>query len=613
MNSYDKIPRSLRLVHENERRFLLELNEELKETGTYLAPGQINELIEARQQSLEGRGRLQWSMQLMNRLLAMAAESRYIERDTLAQTVVELFDAILQIQNSTDDFVSESDILSAVMRYFDHFCAGDLNLLRGTASDRIVKNFTLGRDLDYGYDDVIGLVDSFDQEGDQPPEDTDLVLPGPGEEPMLRKSFVIRGSKQDSLSPETADALVASKSDAKSREEALLLLVRSELIRFVGEDVSSVSEKTATQILSSIRYTISLCEDASLRRRDVFRAFHEGQIRLSALYREALDIYEELIERSPKIPLDTFYGTFYREIRQFFLLYDPQYAAHECPCLLDYPTAIEVDEAPGIIYMHTYLRRLRIEIHTMSRTPYDLFEQLVAAYEQKYDMQISSFPMNFFEIWMNQAFAATLALDAEGRLPGELFARDADASAEVIFSAWLRPKEAYEPILDLLAAMSLSECHEALGRISRHLIREINAGEDYASYLGEIADRWVVLFESAILNHSARNLILFTPRNALPRMSEDVYFTEGEKMSDEAYTKLLEDLATAEDTREQAGIIRERVRSASDLLDLLREDFWMDGEKEAFLATLTGTEKDLLMQMDDQAEPILGRDVSEPT
>jgi len=610
LNTYNKIPRSLRLVNEDERRFLLELNEELKETGTYLAPGQINELIDARRYSLEGRGRLQWSMQLMNRLLALSAESRYIEKDTLAQTVAELFDAILQIQNSMDDFVSETDILSAVMRYFDHFCAGDLNLLRGSATDRIVKNYTLGRDLDYGYDDVIGLVDSFDLEADKPLEDPDIELPGPGDEPMLRKSFVIRGVKPVALSQDAQNALAAAKNDGKSREEALLLLVRSELMRFVGEDVSSVSEKTATQILSSIRYTISLCEDKAIRDKDVFLAFHEGQVRLSGLYKEALAIYEELLERSPKVPLDTFFGTFYREVRQFFLLYDPQYAAHECPCLMDYPTAIEVDEAPGIIYMHTYLRRLRIEIHTLSRTPYDLYAHLVEAYEQKYDMQIASFPLNFFEIWMHQALAASLALDAEGRLVQELFASDEQQSAESILAAWLRPKEAHEPILELLSAMSLSECHEALDRIARHLVRELSSEDDFAMYLGEIAERWVVLFESAILNRSARNLILFTPRNELSRSSEEEYFSEGEQMSDEDYTKLLEDLSSAEDTQAQARIIRERVRSAHDLLDLLREDLWMEGEKEAFLATLTDTEKELLLQIDSQAEPILGRDAT---
>ena len=79
-------------------------------------------------------------------------------------------------------------------------------------------------------------------------------------------------------------------------------------------------------------------------------------------------------------------------------------------------------------------------------------------------------------------------------------------------------------------------------------------------------------------------------------------------MSDEAYADLLEKLACAPDTSVQATLIRDTVRSGHDLLDLLREDFWLPGEKEAFLSSISEEERELLKRMDDPNEPVLGKD-----
>lgn len=587
-------------INESAIRDIREWNEELKETGMFLQEEEIRGVLVARQDVLNRRGRLQWSISMLSKIIAMTSESKYIEKDQFASAIDMFFETAIYIQNETSDFVSEEDILRAIFLYFDHFCAGDMELLRGSATDRIIKNYRLERDLEVGYDDVIGPLDTFDDREPEEKEETPLAMDdGMSSDIFIARSFVVRAASTPL--PDPGSSLLAAQQSKETGMDELLQLLRSELIHYVGGETTSVSELTARNMMQSIQYTLSLSGEGG----DTFSRFTRGQQRLKELYSESADLYKQILELGLVIPLDTFYGTVYREVRQFFRLYDPQYAAHECPSLMDYPTAIEVDEAPGILYMHTYLARLLAECRIINRVSEDLREQLLSAYERKYDMIVRSFPVNFFEIMIHQAFASALMLDAIGRDLSSLWLT---SSIDENHSSWLMPPEAYEQSLSVLSAMSISERKEFLERVAKAVIVSLgDLSKHDLQYLQEIVDRWIVLFESALMNECPRNMILFSSSLSLP-VDAPAFFVEGAQMTDEAYAELLEKLACAPDTAAQASLIRSTVRSGHDLLDLLREDFWLPGEKEAFLATISEEERTILKRMDDENEPVLGKD-----
>src|SRR5665647_878763 len=118
-------------------------NDDIKGIGAYLTERGIHEVLAARQSSLARQGRLQWSLEMTEKLLDRASFSPYADQDTLPQVISDWFEVILYIQNQTTDFIADDDIIFAVAEYYDNFCGGDADLLRGKAADRIVKNFQM--------------------------------------------------------------------------------------------------------------------------------------------------------------------------------------------------------------------------------------------------------------------------------------------------------------------------------------------------------------------------------------------------------------------------------------------------------------------------------------
>jgi len=600
-------------------------NDDIKGIGAYLTEKGIHEVLASRQSTLARQARLQWSLEMTEKLLERASQSPYAEQDTLPQVINDWFEVILYIQNQTSDFLADDDIIIAVAEYYDNYCGGDADLLRGKGADRIIKNYKLKKNLYRGAEETPGRGSFFDDEEetvepeDLPPVVTDI---------FRRNVFAVRGylngTKSDSGNKETEASQTADftsqtgdpqnhaahpdtqlrRKPAGTDEEAheILALFQNELTHFVGEGASSVSERTGRNIFASIRYTLSLSPD---RGATVEQRFCDGQKKLLAILEESERNFRAILALKIHLPLDTYYGTLYREIPTFFRLYDAQYAAHETPSLMDYPLAIEIEGQTGIIYMHEYLRRLRIECEYINRVPEKLRGELILAYSRKYDMDITSVPVNFFEILMGQAFAAAL-LRSEDK-------KDAAAVWNMldeipVSESWLRPISAYMTALSSLSAMPASDRRGRLETICEAVCAfQEGYGPETVEYAHIYADRWITLFESALENQCPENLILLpSAAQGVISSEEPSYFAEGAPMPDNEYTELVEKLSTAADARAQNQLIRANVHSRKDLLDILQEDFWMPGEKEIFLATFSPEEQALFAIEGEPDAPQLG-------
>ena len=249
---------------------------------------------------------------------------------------------------------------------------------------------------------------------------------------------------------------------------------------------------------------------------------------------------------------------------------------------------------------------MRAECEYIHRVPETLCSQLIQAYSRKYDMDITSVPVNFFEILMGQAFAVALVLDQEGKDSASAW-----NSGEEIPSGelWLRPLSAYLPTLAALTALSFSERRERIAGICETVCQFPGAsGPQTVDYAHIYADRWIILFESTLENQCSENLILFPPvKDEEDDKETPSYFVQGEPMPDDEYTELVEKLSTAADVQQQHQLIRATVHSRKDLLDILQEDFWMPGEKDAFLATFSAEEQALFAREGESDAPLLGK------
>ena len=594
------------------------VNDELKGAGAYLTEKGLHDVLAARQNTLARQARLQWSLEMTEKILERAAASPYAEQDTLPQVIADWFEVILYIQNQTTDFLADDDVVFAVAEYFDNYCGGDADLLRGKAADRILKNFKMKKELSRGAYDTPGRQNSFDDEEEAvEPEDTPL----PVNETFRRNVFAVRRpantSPYDNAAGEilhdsssVADSAADSgrqlrrKSNSPDEEaHEILALFHKELSHYVGEGASSVSERTGRNIFASIRYTLSLAANPSM---SVEQRFYEGQKKLLALLEESERDLRTVIAARIHIPLETYYGTLTREIPSFFRLYDAQYGAHETPGLLDYPLAIELENTSGIIYIREYLHRIRIETEYALRLTDEFCSELLFAYGRKYDMDIRPVPVNLFEVMMSQAFAAALVRDAQGKSIEGIWG---DSEQKPAVEEWLLSPLDYAPALILLASLPADAQRAKLERICRSTCAFPGAsGPEVIEYALEFAARWISHFLSAVENHCPENLILFLPQNeASENDGEPSYFIQDEPMPDEEYAELVEKLNAAEDAQLQNQLIRANVHSRKDLLDILNEDFWMTGEKEAFLKTFSPEEQALFAREAAPPEPELGK------
>lgn len=622
-NSQDGLERlGFLAVSDSHVSELRNMNEDIKGIGAYLTEKGIHEVLAARQSALARQARLQWSLEMTEKVMTRASSSPYAEQDTLPQVISDWFEVILFIQNQTTDFLSDDDVIFAVAEYYDNFCGGDADLLRGKAADRIIKNYRLKKPLSRGSDETPGRESSFEDEEEKIEPEEPLTLPDPDSTFHVNR-FVVRqpakteragvseaGAKDDGAkakardaSPENALKIKSNRPDEEAME--ILALFQRELSHYVGEGASSVSERTGRNLFASITYTLGLAPDKNL---PVDQRFFEGQQILLSLLQESEINYRAILEMKLHIPLDTYYGTVYREIPTFFRLYDAQYASHETPSLLDYPLAIEIEDMSGIIYMNEYLRRLRSECEYVRRIPGSVCGELIKAYSRKYDMDVTSIPVNFYEMLMGQAFAVGLILDTEAKDTPQNTISVWKEKEDLLPELWLRPMEDFVPVLSLLDAMSFSERREKLQYVCEKVCEYpqclCSEAEQYAN---SYAERWMNLFESALENHCPENLILFPAMVHLAAVDElPDYFALGTPMPDNEYSELVEKLGAAADVNEQNQLIRANVHSKKDLMDILDEDFWMPGEIDAFLATFSPEEQALFAQEGEPDAPHLG-------
>ncbi len=600
-------------VTESSLQEFLRINATLADRGMSLTQHEIRDVLTARQRSLAENARLQWSIDMTEKILVRASESPYVERDRLTETVNDWNEVILALLNRMTDFVEDDEVLRAVSDYYDHYCAGDIELLRGKATDRILVNFEKNRDLSYGCDDIPGIKDTFEDEVEEEAEKEPERGSGPIEPDKVKMNeFAPRGVYSGSTEPGKAPSATPDRDikvknplrtvrTGENQANEWLKLFKDELEHYVGDGATSVSEKNARSLFASVRYTAALAEDTTV---SVTERFAEGQRKILSLMSECETLYRTIVDMEVHLPLDTYFGTLYREIPNFFRQYDGQYRAQESAALMDYPLAIEIDDLTGILYIHEYLRKLLAETRYSRLVSEDLRDELILAYGRKYGMVVTSFPVNFFEILMGQAFASALKADRENGDPASVFG---NSGRMPLPDDWLLSKIVYEPALSALEAMSPEDRRNKLAEVCGKVCAVL-PDADAVSYARIYADRWVELFESAIENRYAMNMILF-PENEFRYAGDGpVYFEDGEPMDNEAYTELIEKLSCAENVDEQNRLVRENIRSRRDLLDILAEDFWMPGEKEPFIATFSPEEQALLNAGYGEEEPVPGRD-----
>ena len=343
--------------------------------------------------------------------------------------------------------------------------------------------------------------------------------------------------------------------------ETMALLARHTL-RYTHGASSSVRVETAQRLLSSASYCIghglkalgsaeaaldAVCNTA------VAALYTRGRARVDVSVAEARVLLRCVQENMLKTANLAYNDTLRHGLSVFFSAYDSEYGAHETPGSIDYPVC-RMPVLDGVEYMLAYLKRTDMENRFCSAAG---FSDALLRGHHKDGRQLL---VNLFELSLSSAVGAVLC----GKAPA-----DALTAEDVSYLAQ-RLGEVPETRLDGVLRLA---CGQACVRLGMD--------EQTGAHAAAVMNDMLAHIQSA-LRSGHTELVFIVPEE----VRERARFVDGAKMNDEAFRKLTEELRECRQLSNKIAMIRERVHSLADLIDLLGAECLYGNEFDAVFETL---------------------------
>lgn len=341
-----------------------------------------------------------------------------------------------------------------------------------------------------------------------------------------------------------------SDSDAERIQIEGLSLLAKQTEKYNHGDSSSIRVEKAQDLLNSIFYVVGLVlkaypspEDAleALKQGHLEALFGIGQKRIQRKMQAARVLHQRIKKHLFQTKNVFFRSTVVDGINGFFKLYRPEFSAQEIHITADYPTFFGVTDLAGIEFIERYLQNIAYENRFCLYFSANKVHHLLCGLDENYQQIL----MNLYEPILTAAVCCVLTdqpvrelcsdIDA---LKAKLTGRSADEIAELLLKA------SDELSTDL-------SCTQGLNRYIKRSIPKIAASIEQAIRLGHL------------------ETVVLTP--TYPEDKPQIILSYGERMSDLAYTKVLDELMWCEEPAAKAEIILSKVHSLGDLLEILRD------------------------------------------
>ncbi|SDM62176.1 DUF6179 domain-containing protein [Acetanaerobacterium elongatum] len=347
-------------------------------------------------------------------------------------------------------------------------------------------------------------------------------------------------------------------------------LLQKQLIRFTHGESSSVKTQTAQGILLSLLFTVSLA----------LKDMTEIEAQLKALTEEALESLHTRGREILKVKVlrakgllnavkhsrvstenEAYNQTVDTAIPGFFAMYDLYYAAHGLPCMIDYPLAIEVTDRAGIEFIEEYLQRLAWENAFCVQFPTEELTQLLTGYHSDFNELLENITL----LTLSNALGSILL----GKGSDNITLTGEDITL----------------LMGRLAGLTSEEFARQM-EIAKTQLPLIRGAEDY---LNQCADRIIVRIDAARQGLGPLPLITAKPAGAVALL-----FSDQERMDDEHFCSLTEELRSCRDTQDKLLLVRREVNSFGDLTDILGAECFFGQEYEQLFGSLKDFELVLL-------------------
>lgn len=359
----------------------------------------------------------------------------------------------------------------------------------------------------------------------------------------------------------------------------LINLLTAQIEAFNQGMSSSIPEHKAKKLMEFIYYTIgfrlkqlkdidesiTLIEKCSIK-----ELFEEGKCAIRESFEKLKDEYKLLQSQLLPTKNIAYRDTYDIGLAPFFKEYKVEFESQECPCSIDYPLSNDEMDEIGIDSMMSYIQKSLWEHSLCLKFNFEEIEALLKGYHEGYEHLL----INIFElVLMNAIGRLMVGKDLTGLQLDEEDLEQIEALLEILPSKVLESKlQGYGA--ECLAMLDLTDVQMC----------------DYAA---KTITRFAFRIEEALEDNTLDKIFIVVAKD-----KEDIIqYTGGQKLDDEAFKVLVEEIKDCRSVQDKVKWIKEKVQNAEDLKDLLEADCLFDEEYVVVFDSLQDMELALVLNL----------------
>ena len=373
----------------------------------------------------------------------------------------------------------------------------------------------------------------------------------------------------ESLLEQAHDKGILNNTDVERIQYRCLNLLAEKVERYNAGDSSSIRIEAAKSIMTSIFFTIGLAlktypdpdmAATALKNVPISELYQKGRKRIDTMIIATKTVHAKLLHQLVDTQNVFYRNTLESGILGFFKLYSPDYSAHEIHITADYPLYNPIPQTAGIEFIKSYVAAAYYENLFCSYFASKNIHYLLSGYAKDYhDLLI-----NIYEIVLTAAIGGIIA-------ETDFYNLDINEAGERLLYQIFK-KKAKRDILEIIS--------EAAGKLSRHLQLSSGLMQYIQSSLPAVAGKIAAAAQGDTLNR-----VFISP--ALPHSNPQITFSFGEKMDDEEYRKIIDEIRQCRFSQDKVAIIKEHIHSLADLEDVLLDAALTEEEIQILLRELS--------------------------
>lgn len=364
--------------------------------------------------------------------------------------------------------------------------------------------------------------------------------------------------------------------------------------RYNSGDSSSIPVEIAESIMKSNLYTIGIwlksftCADDAVKAlmdTKIIDLYNKARKRIDSKFNAAKHIFTMVMQNKLVTDNQTYNDTVTEGMKGFFKIYNPDYEAHEIHITADYPLCNAIENFAGIEFIQRYLESIYYENMFCSYFSSDDIKHLLCGYDEGY----SNLIINIFEQVLTAAIGCKLA-----GAPA-LGLNISKVQIEYLHSIL------YEKSKDDIKKMILKANNELQEELSiNNVLLEQYMGKSLPPIISNICNA---------VKGNTLHKIFITQKH--PELTPKLYFSFGDKMDDEQYRNIIEEIMQCRFSSDKIAIVKDKVHSLADLEDLFFDAELSSSEISAILNELEMVEIVALAKRHPFESPIDVMDLSE--